>query len=113
MRNIICGYNILHELALCYVLPVCVEFICVVEHVEFGNITGWSRENSFLWNKIQVFRSVLLEIYISICSFIKSHFTHLRLGKESDLCRSSSQIQDPHSLLCVGIQVTYGKPTEG
>lgn len=46
-----------YSISVCY-LPVCVDLICVVEQVEFGNISGGSRINGFLLDEKQMFSGV-------------------------------------------------------
>lgn len=57
------GENEIHReysiFSVCY-LPVCVELVCMVEEVEFGDVTGGSRLNRFLLDKQQMFSGVFL-----------------------------------------------------
>lgn len=92
---------------LCLFLPVCVELICVVEEVEFGDVTGRGRLNGFLLDTQQMFGVGSLVRAFSIHNI--KYFIHLWLGKKCDLRRSSTQIQDAHCLPRVGVQVPYEK----
>jgi len=98
-------------------IPVCVELIRVVEHVESGNVAGWSRNDCFLLDgrREMLFScrvkkgSTLARAPISQMHFYSSNEmfgAYLCLGEECDLRGASSQVQDPHCLLGIGIQVT-------
>lgn len=47
-----------HRGCIC-VVPVCVELMCMVEQVEFSNVTEGSRLNGFLLDKQQMFSCIL------------------------------------------------------
>ncbi len=63
--------------SVCY-LPVCVELVCMVEEVEFGDVTGGSRLNRFLLSEQQAFSGVfLVRIFLNRLIFHIKYLIHL------------------------------------